>query len=104
MADGITPLTPEQIAEQEAKAGREKYLHRALVGFDQFVNVLTDGDPDETISSRAARAAEAGKLWGVELSKLLDVFQADHGVKAQAGDIERAEKVEAEEALEIGAT
>jgi len=27
------------------------------------MNVFTDGDPDETISSRAARAAEKGKPW-----------------------------------------
>jgi hypothetical protein len=83
----ITPLTPAQIAAQEQQAAHEKYLMRALVGFDQFVNVLTDGDPDETISARASRAAQKGKGWGVELSRMLDVFQRDHGAKAQAGDL-----------------
>ncbi len=43
-----------------------------------FINVLTDGDPDETISSRAARAAQQGKGWGIEMSKFLDLFQKDH--------------------------
>jgi hypothetical protein len=89
----ITPLTPAQIAAQEQQAAHEKYLMRALVGFDQFVNVLTDGDPDETISARASRAAQKGKGWGVELSRMLDVFQRDHGAKAQAGDLGRAQVI-----------
>lgn len=91
---GITPLTPEQIAKQEQQAAHEEYLHRVVVGLDQFLNVLTDGDNDETISSRAARAAEQGKKWGIDLSKILDDFQRNHGPKAQAGDVERAQAVE----------
>jgi hypothetical protein len=89
----ITPLTPAQIAIQEQQAAHEKYLMRALVGFDQFVNVLTDGDPDETISARASRAAQNGKGWGIELSRMLDLFQKDHGADAQAGDEARAQVV-----------
>lgn len=89
----VTPLTPQQEAQQERQAGREGYVHRALVGLDQFVNVLCGGLPDETISSRASRAAEQGKLWGVAMSRFLNLFQKDHGPKAQAGDTERAEKV-----------
>jgi hypothetical protein len=95
MTDGITPLTPAQTAHQENQAAHEQYIHRLLVGFDQFINVVTDGDPDETISSRAARAAEKGKPWGVAMSKFLDVFQKDHGAKAQAADLERAQAVTA---------
>lgn len=91
---GITPLTPEQLAKQENQAAHEQYIHRALVGLDQFMNVLTDGDPDETISARAARAAEKGKPWGIAMSKFLDIFQSNHGPKAQAGDVERAQAVE----------
>ncbi len=93
MSDGITPLTPAQVAKQEAQAEKEDYLKRALIGLDTFINVLTDGDPDETISSRSARAAERGKKWGVILSKFLDIFQKDHGAKAQAGDVARAQTV-----------
>jgi hypothetical protein len=93
MTDGIQPLTPAQTVQQEQQAAHEAYIHRLLVGFDQFMNTVTDGDPDETISSRAARAAEKGKPWGVAMSKFLDVFQKDHGAKAQAGDLERAETV-----------
>jgi hypothetical protein len=91
MSDGITPLTPGELALQEAQAEKEAYLRRALIGLDMFINVLTDGDPDETISSRSARAAEKGKPWGVFMAKFLDVFQHDHGAKAQAGDVARAQ-------------
>jgi hypothetical protein len=91
MSDGITPLTPGELALQEAQAEKEAYLRRALIGLDMFINVLTDGDPDETISSRSARAAEKGKHWGVFMAKFLDVFQHDHGAKAQAGDVARAQ-------------
>jgi hypothetical protein len=93
MADPIVPLTPEQVAHQEAQTAKEGYLHKDLVGFDQFINVLTGGNPDETISSRSARAAEKGKTWGIAMSKFLNLFQKDHGPKAQAGDVERAAKV-----------
>ena len=94
MSDPITPLTPQQTEQAEARAAKEGYLHRALVGLDQFANVLTGGKPDETISSRSARAAEQGKTWGKAVSRFLNFFQSDHGPKAQAGDAERAETVE----------
>jgi hypothetical protein len=87
-------LSPSETAEQEREAASEGYIHRALVGFDQFVNVLTGGYPDETISSRSARAAESGQLWGIAMSWFLDLFQSNHGAKAQAGDVERAREVE----------
>src|ERR1700731_3818937 len=92
MSSPIFPLTPEQQASAEAHVAKEQYLQRMLVAFDQFVNVLTNGDPAETISSRAARAAERGQPWGIELSRLLDCVEYDHGAVAQAGDVARAEK------------
>jgi hypothetical protein len=101
MSSPLIPIPPDQVAALEQKALHEGYLHRSLVGLDQFMNVLTGGDPDETISSRAARAAERGKTWGIELSKFLNVFQPDHGVKAQAGDTARADKVEGLEQPEL---
>ena len=101
MGKSITPLTPEQIAYQEAQAAKEGYIHRSLVGLDQFANVLTGGDPDETISSRSARAAEGNKLWGKAMCTFLNVFQKNHGPKAQAGDTERALEVEKLESKEI---
>jgi hypothetical protein len=94
MSDGIAPLTPEQTAQQEAQAAKEGYIHKDLVGLDQFANVLSGGNPDETISSRLARSAEEGHEVGKIGSEVLDKFQTNHGPKAQAGDIERAERVE----------
>jgi len=93
MSTGIAPLTAAQEDAAERQALREDYLRRFLVALDQFMNVVTDGDPDETISSRAARAAEKHRHWGVALSKVLDCFQHDHGAKAQAGDLARAGRV-----------
>ena len=93
MSSPITPLDPQQTAEQEQQASQEGYLHRDAVALDIFINVFTGGKEDETISSRAARAAEVGKKWGVDMSKFLNLFQKDHGAKAQAGDVARANEV-----------
>lgn len=99
MADG---LTQAQIAAAERQAGNEAYLHRVLVGFDQMWNVVAGGEPDETISSRAERDAQKHELLAVVLSKALDIFQRNHGQKAQAGDLERADTVAATEADSLG--
>jgi hypothetical protein len=42
------------------------------------VNTVAGGDPDETISSRAAKAEAEGKRWGCILCGLLDKIQKDH--------------------------
>ena len=100
-------LTPQQIAFQEGRASREGYIHRVLVGFDQFWNVVLDGKPDETISSRTRREVDdptaKHKLLAKVLNHLLDDIQANHGAKAEAGDLERATVVESveKESLEI---
>jgi len=90
----LTPLDAAQTAAQEAQAAKEGWLHRILVAFDIFCNVtFFRGLEDETISSHSARACEEGKTWGIWMSAFLNFFQSDHGVKAQAGDEERAEEV-----------
>lgn len=91
---GITPLTPAQFALIRAKAMQQSYPHRVLVGFDMLVNVIFMGHPCETISSRSARAATEGKQWGIVMSKFLDLFQKDHGARAQAADEARAMQVD----------
>jgi hypothetical protein len=88
------PLSPQVIAKEESQAAKEGYVHRALVGVDQFANVLLGGNPDETISSRAQRAANRGDLLGKFTSWWLSKLQSSHGYKAEAGDIERAKKIE----------
>lgn len=94
MDSGITPLTPEQVAEHEASASHEGYLHRVTETADVLVNVATGGKQDETISSRSARAAERGSKFGIVMSRFLDWFQKDHGATAIAADLERAQTVE----------
>lgn len=55
-----------------------RYGLNVLVSLDQFVNTLFGGDPDETISSRAAKAAARGRLWGRLLCRLLDSIDPGH--------------------------
>lgn len=52
--------------------------HRLAVAFDQLANTATGGDEDETISSRAAKAALARKRWGCVLCRVLDWVDPGH--------------------------
>lgn len=94
-------LSPRQIERQEQETAREGYVHRVLVALDQFANVISGGDPDETISSRSARAAERGDWLGKFLCWWLDKLQSNHGEKAECGDLERAKIVEQIESREL---
>src|SRR5258708_6624309 len=92
-APPITPLPPAQALGLEAGVKSDSYILRVLIEFDIFVNVICNGHPGETISSRAARAATQGKWWGTLLSSFLDLFEKDKGETAEATDIGRAEVV-----------
>ncbi len=48
------------------------------VAFDQLANAAANGDPDETISSRAGKARQMGRRWGCVLCKLLDELDPGH--------------------------
>lgn len=89
-----TPLTPQQIQTEESQAAHEGYVHRTLVGLDQFVNVIAGGNPDETISARSARAAKRGGVVGKFMCWWLDKLQKNHGEDAEAGDLERAQNIQ----------
>jgi hypothetical protein len=94
MSDGITPLNPNQEATQERLAIEHGYIIRVLLALDMFCNVvLFRGRLDETISTHSARAAVEGKCWGIWMSKFLNLFEKDHGAKASAGDLIRAESI-----------
>lgn len=71
----------------------KKYIHNVLVGADQEANIITGGLPDETISSRSQRAADRGNPAGKAMTKFLHLFQKNHGKKAEAGDLRRAEEI-----------
>lgn len=89
----ITPLTTAQTQAEGVKEQADGYIKRVEVVIDIAANVITDGQQDETVSSRAARAALQGKWWGIALSTVLGWIQPNHGAKAQASDIARAENV-----------
>lgn len=56
----------------------KRYALNILVSLDQLINTLLWGDPDETISSRAGKAALHGKRWGCVLCRLLDKLDSRH--------------------------
>lgn len=88
----ITTWNPAvDIPLAEAQAAAEGYLHRALVAFDIFVNVvLLKGQQDETISTHCWRASLEGKTWGDVMCWWLNLFQDNHGPQAASGDLLRA--------------
>jgi len=51
---------------------------RLAVSFDQLANAALNGNEDETISSRAARAQINGRRWGCVLCGLLDRIDPGH--------------------------
>lgn len=48
------------------------------IAHDQLANTAFGGNEDETISSRAGKAARSGKRWGCVLCRLLDKFDPGH--------------------------
>lgn len=51
---------------------------KLATAFDQLLNTAGNGDPDETVSSRAAKARMAGRRWGCVLCRVLDSLDTDH--------------------------
>lgn len=64
----------------------KKWFLNNLIAIDQRINALFGGDPDETISSRAAKAAERNKRWGCVLCKFLHKLDPDHCKKSVERD------------------
>lgn len=62
-------------------AGSQRAWHLAIA-YDQLANASFGGDPDETISSRAGKAARRGRRWGCLLCRVLDVFDREHCEKS----------------------
>ncbi len=55
-----------------------RYLMNWLRWLDEGLNVLTFGDANETLSSRAGKAQQKGRRWACVLCRFLDIFQKDH--------------------------
>ena len=69
----------------------KQYIINILVAFDQFINVLFSGQPDETISSRAWRCKDVSSFWKV-MRKFIDLlffFQPQHCFKAYLAELNR---------------
>ena len=68
-----------------------KYITNVLIGFDQFINTIFLGFPDETLSSRAWRCKDANSFWKF-MRKLIDTlffWQKDHCYYSYVAEIER---------------
>ncbi len=87
----VMPLSGVQTEMQESQVKREGYFIRVLIAVDMAANVALGGQEDETISSDTALMARKHEFVGVVVSRMLDLFQKNHGAKAAAGDLERAE-------------
>ena len=57
---------------------RAAWLMKVLVGLDQLGNALMGGDPDETISSRAARGQLFGKWVSWLMCRFLNFLDPGH--------------------------
>lgn len=55
-----------------------RYIMNWLRLLDEAFNVLTGGDANETMSSRAGKGQREGKKWACILCRFLDIFQRDH--------------------------
>lgn len=77
----LMALAGNMIALVSALLGSDK-AWRVAVANDQTLNAALSGSEDETISSRAGKAARSGKKWGCVLCRLLDKFDAGHCEKS----------------------
>lgn len=69
----------------------KQYVVNVLIGFDQFVNTLWCGYPDETLSSRAHRTQNASAFWKL-MRKVVDglfFFQKNHCHAAYRSEVLR---------------
>jgi hypothetical protein len=62
---------------------KKPWPYRIALSFDQMLHVLLfNGDEDETISSRAGKAARKGRLWARCFCWLLNIVDKGHCEKA----------------------
>ena len=63
-----------------------RYFKNLMLGLDEFLNTVIGGAPGDTISGRAGRAREHGRVWGRGLCYLLELIDKNHCTKAIAND------------------
>ncbi|HJQ13076.1 MAG TPA: hypothetical protein VJ840_18735 [Gemmatimonadaceae bacterium] len=59
-----------------------QYLLNWAIWLDEGLNTALGGDPGETLSSRAGKAARRGRAWGCILCKVLGWINTNHCEKA----------------------
>ena len=64
--------------------GRRKWQWNLLIGIDQLAHAAVGGDPDETLSSRAAKATARNGWW--RLAQLLERIDPGHGERTREDD------------------
>ena len=70
----------------------KRYLLNNAIAIDQMFNALLGGSPDETLSSRAYRTEQQGKLFGRFFRPLIDLvffFDPLHCYKSYLAEIDR---------------
>lgn len=96
--DPVQPLTPAKQTASEQYSQHLGYLSRLGTGFDVFLNEITGGNNDETLSSRMARWDRRPSGFRHRLGRLickgLNLHEKNHGAIAEADDLGRAKKVE----------
>ena len=68
------------------------YLLNNAIAFDQQVNTLLGGSPDETLSARAYRTEQQGKVFGRFFRPVIDAlffFDPDHCRKAYNAEFQK---------------
>jgi hypothetical protein len=67
------------------------YVFNLLLGFNQLINTICLGYPDETISARAYRLHKKTRIWYLtyRLIDMLFFFQPNHCYKAYLSEIDR---------------
>lgn len=70
----------------------KQYLLNNAIAFDQQVNTLLGGSPDETLSARAYRTEQHGKVFGRFFRPLIDAlffFDKEHCHKAYLSEFRK---------------
>jgi hypothetical protein len=69
-----------------------RYILQFLIAIDQVFNTILFGYADETLSARAWRAEQKGKIFGRIFRPIIDLimfFQKDHCKLAHEAEIKR---------------
>jgi len=96
MASGLTPLPPDKIARTDEEVDHQRYVTRLPRALDIFLNELTGGKMDETLSSRMAQWATEKPQGSIEwhigslVMHAANKIDPDHGASAEEADKERA--------------